>query len=85
MEQDMDITFDVEMGTPPEHEDSSITERRGEFSPPGNVPITNLSTPIVIEKHSIHNTFYVGPSRSVFYQPPPGYLVVTMFCPSAPL
>ena len=80
----MDITSDVEIGTTPEQEGVPIIEGRGEFSPLGNVPITNLLAHIVIEKTSTHNFFSVAPSGLFFYYPPPGYPVVTMFGPFAP-
>ena len=81
----MYITSDVEKRTPPKQEGVPIIEGRGEISPPRNVLITNFSTPIVIEKYSSHNNFSIEPSGSIFYQPPPGDPVVTMFGPSAPL
>ena len=47
MEQDMDVTFNVENVTPLE-QGVPTTEGVGELSPPANIPTTSLSTPLVV-------------------------------------
>ena len=44
----MDVTFDVENGTPLKEEGIPITKGVGEFSPPINLPITSPSGPLVV-------------------------------------
>ena len=86
MEQEIDIASDV--GTPPEQEGIPINEGEGEQAPPRNILITDLQTPLVVEKPSTLNTFSIGTSPSsglVFNQPSPEDPVMNMFGSFAPL
>ena len=82
----MDTNSEEGNGSMPELEGVPVIEGGGEFSPPANVPISDLSVPLLAEQPSSQNLSFSipTPSRVGFNQFHPIERVAPIFGPNAP-